>query len=191
MRRASLAIVLVTLATLGVSTTASAAESAHGPFYVQGSPLGTAVVLYPGSSVTVGNVTFSSGGTLAYYRVDAEFGYHFSGRADGFTLGIRQAFLLGWGSAGVTSARVGYDIIVPIGDEMEVGIDPYAHLGAAYPFNGGDAGFLFGFGADVKLFFERKLGLYAFVRPFEIGFLVNKNPLVPILTFAGGLGYAF
>jgi len=190
MRRALVAAA-ITASAFAFSADASAAESAHGPWYVQGSPLGTAIGLYPGSSVTVGNVTFSSGGSLAFYRVDAEFGYHFSGRADGFTLGLRQAFLLGWGSAGITSARVGYDIIIPLGDEMEVGIDPYAHLGAAYPFNGGDAGFFFGFGADVKLFFERKLGLYAFVRPFEIGFIVNSNPLVHVLSFAGGLGYAF
>lgn len=169
---------------------ALAADSAHGPFYVQGSPLGTTIALYPGSSVTVGNVTFSSGGALAFYRVDAEFGYHFSGRADGFVLAIRQAFLLGWGSAGITQARIGWDIAVPIGDEMELTIAPYAHLGAAYPFDGGKAGFLFGFGADAKLFFSRTFGLYAFLRPIEFG-LLTTDPLVPFLSFAGGLGYAF
>lgn len=171
---------------------ASAAESAHkAPFYVQGSPLGAAVVFYPGSSVTIGGVTYSQGGALGFYRFDAEFGFHLSGRADGIVLGIRQAILLGWGSAGITTARIGYDIPVALGDEMELTIGPYAHLGAAYPFSGGDAAFHLGLGVDGKLFFAHDLGLYLFVRPIELGFNINADPAVPMLTFAAGLGYAF
>ena len=186
----ALGLLAAGLVTLGAST-ASAAESEHGPFYVQASPLGTSVVFYPGSTVTVGSLTYSTGGALGFYRVDAEFGYHFSGRADGFTLGLRQAFLLGWGSAGITSLRAGYDIPIKIGDEMELLIGPYAHAGALYGFNGGDAYFSFGLGGDGKMFFSRDLGLYAFLRPFELGMNVGSGPLVAQLSFAGGLGWAF
>ncbi len=191
MKRITLGAAALAIATLA-SADASAGESAHkAPFYIQGSPLGTALVFYPGSSVTVGNVTYSSGGTLGYYRVDAEFGFHISGRADGLVFGIRQAILLGWGSGGITTGRVGWDIPVALGEEMELTIGPYAHLGAAYPFNGGDAAFHLGFGVDGKLFFSHDLGLYLFVRPIELGFNINGNPAVPMLTFAGGLGFAF
>ncbi len=189
MRRAHLAG-LALAGALALSRTAGAAESSHGPFYVQGSPVGAAIGLYPGSSISVGNVTYSVGGSLGFYRVDAEFGYHFFGRGDGLVAGIRQVFFLGWGSAGATSGRIGWDFAVPIGEEMELGIGPYAHLGALYPFNGGTAGFFFGFGVDVKLYFEQKLGLYAFVRPIEFS-LMTLDPLVPFLSFAGGLGYSF
>jgi hypothetical protein len=190
MRRALVALGVLGALVLAAPDEARAAESSHGPFYVQGSPLGTTVGLYPGSSITIGSVTFSSGGSLGYYRLDAEFGYHFFGKGDGLVAGIRQVFLVGWGSAGATSGRIGWDIAVPIGDEMELGIGPYAHLGALYPFDGSRAGFFFGFGADVKLYFERRMGLYAFVRPFEFS-LLTTDPLVAFLSFAGGLGLSF
>ncbi len=171
---------------------AHAEGSDHGGFYVQGSPLGTGIVFYPGTTVSVGNITFSTGGALAYYRVDADFGYHFSGHSEGLVLALRQAFLIGWGSAGITSARVGYDIPIKIGDEMELTIAPYAHLGALYAFgSGGGAAFHFGIGVDGKLFFNRDLGLYAFMRPLEFAMNVNDGPVFTQLSFAGGLGYAF
>ena len=67
----------------------------------------------------------------------------------------------------------------------------YAHAGALYGFNGGDAYFSFGLGVDGKMFFSRDLGLYAFLRPFELGMNVGSGPLVAQLSFAGGLGGAF
>lgn len=181
---------LAAVGAVAAPRTAAAADSTHGPFYVQGSPVGAAVGLYPGSSITVGNFTYSVGGSLGFYRLDAEFGYHFFGRGDGLVAGIRQVFLLGWGSAGITSGRIGWDVAVPIGEEMELGIGPYAHLGALYPFNGNSAAFFFGFGVDVKLYFAQKLGLYAFVRPIEFS-LMTTDPLVPFLSFAGGVGWSF
>lgn len=190
MKRVALGVSVVIA--LALTAGSASAESAHkSPFYVQGSPLGTAIVFYPGSSVTIGGATYSTGGALAFYRVDAEFGFHLSGRADGLVFGIRQAILLGWGSGGITTARVGYDIPVALGEEMELTIGPYAHLGAAYPFSGGDAAFHLGLGVDGKLFFAHDLGLYLFVRPIELGFNINGNPAVPMLTFAAGLGFAF
>lgn len=194
MNRTSLVVAGAVALALGLADSrADAYESAHGPFYVQGSPLGIGVIFYPGSDIVIGNTTLSVGGSLAYYRVDAEFGYHISGRADGLALGLRQTFYLGWGSAGTTTARVGYDFAIPIGhdDDMELMIAPFAHLGAAYPFNGGDASFTFGFGVEGKLYFDRKLGLYAFVRPAEVGFFINSGPAVPVFVSAAGVGWSF
>lgn len=172
----------------------AAAESTHGPIYVQTTPLGVGLLFYPGTTITnpiTGTTTSTGGGTLSAYRADVELGFHFTGRHDGFVAAIRQAFYVRDGSVGSTTARLGWDIPIALGDGgLELVIAPYAHAGVGYSFSGGDPLFHFGFGADGKLFFARELGLYAVVKPFELGFLVN-NGTIPMLSFGVGAGWAF
>lgn len=175
-------------------TTADAADSAHGPVHVQASPLGVGILFYPGTTVSnpITGTTTVGGGSVAAYRVDAEVGFHFTGRHDGFALGVRQAFYFRNGTIGTTTLRLGWDIPIPIGDGgLELTIAPYAHAGVAYSFEGGDPLFHFGFGADGRLFFARELGLYAFVRPVELSFLVNSATTLPAVSFGAGAGWAF
>lgn len=182
-------------ASLLLVTTADAADSAHGPLYVQASPLGVGILFYPGTDVInpiTGQPMSTGGGSVAAYRVDAEVGYHFSGRHDGFVAAVRQAFYLRDGSIGTTTLRLGWDIALPLGDGgLELTVAPYAHAGVGYAFSGGDPFFHFGFGADGRLFFARDLGLYAFVRPIEVSFLVNGGTTLPAVSFGAGAGWAF
>ncbi|CAN5482229.1 hypothetical protein BH09MYX1_BH09MYX1_36250 [soil metagenome] len=162
--------------------------------YVQASPLGAALLFYPGVTFTnpvTGTTTTSGGGSVAAYKVDAEVGFHVSGRHDGFVLAVRQAFYVRDGTLGTTSLRLGWDIPIAIGDHgLELTIAPYAQAGIGYAFSGGDPNFHFGFGVDGRLFFEKSLGLYAFVRPVEVSFFVNDGTL-PAVSFGAGAGYAF
>ncbi len=56
-----------------------------------------------------------SAGGQAYWRPDVELGFHFSGRHDGFVLGVRQAFDVGRDvySMGETLVRAGWDFALP------------------------------------------------------------------------------
>lgn len=190
-----LALSATILATaLLASSAASADDSKRGAFYVQGSPLGVGVAFYPGADAVdpvTGQTTSLGGGASAAYRIDVEAGYHFSGRHDGFVLGLRQAFYFGSGSLGSTTVRAGFDIPVAIGESgMELTIAPFAHLGIGYAFAGGDPSFHWGVGADGKLFFLKDVGLYAFVRPIEFSMFINQA-VIPALSFGAGMGFAF
>ncbi len=173
---------------------AHADDSKRGAFYVQGSPLGVGVAFFPGADYTdpvTGNTISGGGGASASYRIDVEGGYHFSGRHDGFVLGLRQAFYFSGGSLGSTTVRAGWDIPIALADgKMELTIAPYAHLGIGYAFAGGDPFFHWGVGADGKLFFLKDLGLYAYVRPIEFSMFIN-SAVVPAISFGAGMGFAF
>jgi len=178
---------LVALGALLVTARANALEeSTRGPFYVQGTV---------GSfAVWAGFPAFTSG---VYWHPDVEFGYHFSGRHDGFVLGIRQGFDVGNASIGETSLRAGYDLAIPLRNgRFEITIAPYGTIGLDYFFDGPRAGVRFSVGVEGKLFFYR--GLFLLVRPIElsVGEFVNPpvfyNKNVFFNLNAGvGLGYAF
>src|SRR5579872_530991 len=74
---------------------AIAEDSTRGPFYVEGFPLGYSwsgtygCTYNPGTGQTL----CRGGGLGAAFRLSGEFGYHVSGRHDGFVIGARQAFL--------------------------------------------------------------------------------------------------
>lgn len=177
-----------------VASEAAADDSKRGAFYVQGSPLGVGVAFYPGAEYTdpvSGQTISGGGGASAAYRVDVEAGYHFSGRHDGFALGLRQAFYFSGGSLGSTTVRAGYDIPIALADgKMELTIAPFVHAGIGYAFAGGDPSFHWGVGADGRLFFLKDLGLYAFLRPIEFSMFIN-SAVVPAISFGAGMGFAF
>jgi len=164
--------------------------STHGPFYVQGTvPLGLNYWNFPNAN----------GYGWAGWRPDVEFGAHFSGRHDGFVLGLRQAFLvtaLQGRAAGTIQLRYGYDIPFILGD-FELNLAPYGTFGLGYIFDGAftpggpSAGINMSWGIDGKFFFYE--GLYAFVRPFEMGFQCfhDVGQCAVSLVFGAGVGFAF
>ncbi|CAN5383755.1 hypothetical protein BH09MYX1_BH09MYX1_59380 [soil metagenome] len=171
------------VALLSGQGTARAADSTKDPLYIQGAVLGY-------------SYGFFSGVGFGAYRLDAEFGAHFTGRHDGFVLGGRQVFYLGFGgSIGATVARVGYDIPIVIKDgKFELTIAPYALVGVAYGLCGTGcygAGFNFGFGVEAKFFPMQANGFYAFARPIEASFFVGDGGVITTLSPALGVGYAF
>jgi hypothetical protein len=177
-------MVSVMLSALAISSNASALnDSTRGPFYVQGTvPLG------------LNYWNFVSGGVgHAAWRPDVEFGAHFSGRHDGFVLGLRQAFLVTAvpGSAGATTQlRYGYDIPIGLGD-FELNIAPFGTFGLGYIFDGPHGGIDMSWGVDGKFFFKK--GLYAFARPFEMGFQCahDSGDCALAMVFGAGVGFAF
>jgi hypothetical protein len=181
-----LIVVSALAATTAVASNASAfEESTRRPFYIQGAV----------GSFSYWPVLFQN---QAYWRPDVEFGYHFSGRHDGFVLGIRQAFDVGRDvySGGQTSLRAGWDFALPFRNgRFELTLAPYGTLGVNYIFQGPQAGVHASVGFDAKLFFFQ--GLYVLVRPIELGFgqFVNLGPFAQNVYFninAGiGVGYAF
>lgn len=159
--------------------------STKGPLYIQGAVIGY-------------SYGFFGGFGFGAYRLDVEFGAHFTGRHDGFVLGGRQVFYLGFGgSIGATVARIGYDIPIVIKDgKFELTIAPYGIAGIAYGLCSGGgcydgAAFNFGFGVDVKFFPIQSNGFYAFARPLEASFFVGNGSTVTTLTPAAGVGFAF
>lgn len=158
------------------------ADSTKGPLYVQGAVLGYSYGLN-------GGLGFGA------YRLDVEFGAHFTGRHDGFVLAGRQVFYLGFGgSIGATVARIGYDIPIVIKDgKFEITIAPYGIAGIGYGLceNCSGAAFNFGFGVDGKFFPMASNGFYAFVRPIEVAFFVGQGPVFSTFTPAAGVGFAF
>lgn len=159
--------------------------STKGPFYIQGAVIGYSYGFF-------GGLGFGA------YRMDVEFGAHFSGRHDGFVLGGRQVFYFGFGgSVGATVARIGYDIPIVLKDgKFELTIAPYGLAGIAYGLCGvGCEGalFNFGFGVDVKFFPMQSNGFYVFARPLEASFFVGGygGRTITTLTPAAGVGFAF
>jgi hypothetical protein len=198
--RLSLASLAAISGLLFASTPAHAADSTRGPFYVQASPIGAATITYAQvcfHSSLINQDICGSGGSGGAYRAAVEFGYHFSGRHDGFALGVRQTFLINGGSLGITQARLGWDIPIPIKD-FELVIAPYGVIGVAYAFsnNGnGSVGVAFGAGVEGRFFFMKSdasaKGLYAFAQPIEVGGMV-AGPFGGFTYMAGlGIGYAF
>lgn len=177
---AGLALVLLTMA----GTSSALEESRKGPFYVQGTvPLG----------LNYWNLVGQNGYGWSGWRPDFEFGYHFSGRHDGFVLGIRQAFIataIQQRGAGTTQLRAGYDIPIGLGD-FELNIAPYGTFGVGYLFDGPSAGINFSFGVDGKFFITD--GFYAFARPFEMGAqcVHDSGNCALVLVFGAGVGFAF
>lgn len=164
-------------------------ESTHGPMYLQSTlPLG----LHYG-------ISLDPGSDFAGWRPDIEFGYHFSGRADGFVLAFRQAFIVMAAprvGAGTTQLKYGYDIPLHFGDNFELIIAPYGTFGIGYTFASADllgpnAGINMTWGADGKFFLVS--GLYAFVKPFEMGFqcLHDYGKCGITMVWGGGMGFAF
>jgi hypothetical protein len=146
-------------------------ESTRGPFQVQS---------------TLGFGLFDGG--TSWFRPDVEFGWHPSGRSDGFVVGVRQVLFTTQPEVmGATLARFGWDIAIPIKDgKFEIGIAPYGVFGAGYGM--GFGAFNFGIGVEGRFCFWQ--GLYGFFRPFEMGGMVRDGGY---WVFHGGLGvgYAF
>jgi hypothetical protein len=167
------------------STPARAADSTHPGFYVEGSPVGVGTITLACVNTIIGCI---GGGTVGAYRLSAEFGYHISQRQDGFVVGVRQTFLFGSSSAGITEARLGYDIAIPI-KRFELTAAPYGVAGVAYGFNGEGAAFAFGIGAEAKFFF--KDNLYAMLVPLELGGWFGNGFNGFVYQAGAGIGYAF
>lgn len=179
-------------------TEAHAADSTHGPWYVQGSPIGFAsfTTCFDGIRLDANAVphTQSICGSYGAYRVSVEGGYHFSGRHDGFVLGLRQTLLIAGGVGGLTQVRAGWDIPIPIKD-FELTIAPYGVVGVAYAFSGGSPSLALGAGIDVKFFFmnpeSSAKGLFAYAQPIEIGGAFAGAFSGLVIQAGVGMGYAF
>src|SRR6266487_2543246 len=95
-------------------------SSRDKPFYIEGAfPLGFSTFGWGGGGFGCGR--FGGCGWGGYWKPDIELGFHFTGRHDGFVLGIRHEFYLG-GFAGIGGVlRLGYDIPIPIkGGKYEI-----------------------------------------------------------------------
>ncbi len=117
---------------------AAAADSERGPFYVQ-------------AHVAGASVAFVDPVIGLSFPLELHGGYHFSGRHDGFVVGLTQRIGFGSGVYGMTLARIGWDIPIPVG-RAELTIAPYVFGGAFYPFGDGDAGAHFGAGGELRIF---------------------------------------
>ena len=193
MRKIHLAVGSLALAAALFGTINASAQKAsqHGAGYIQANPLGFSVitidtgvpaVTIPGFGTAGGSV--SSGA----YRMDFEGGYHFgSGGHDGFVAAFRQALIFASGGVLASSqGKFGYAIPIAIkGGPMELVVEPYGALGAAY--GGGGGRFAFGFGADVRFFFNDS-GLFVGGHPLELGGWISGGF---VYNFALGGGYAF
>jgi hypothetical protein len=171
--------------TVFATRSASGADSTRPGMYVEGSPLGTGTIALGCIETQFGCI---GGGEIGAYRISAEFGYHFTGRHDGLVLGPRQVFLFGSVIGGITEARIGYDIAIPI-RQFEVTVAPYGVAGVAYNFSGGKAAFAFGVGAEGKFFF--KDNIYAFLIPVELGAWIGTGYGGVEYQAGAGIGYAF
>lgn len=116
----------------------AAADSDRGPFYVQAHVVG-------------GTISFVDPMVGISFPIELHAGYHFSGRHDGFVVGLTQRIGFGSGAYGMTLARLGWDIPIQAG-RVELTIAPYLFGGAFYPFGGGDAGAHFGAGTELRIF---------------------------------------
>jgi len=162
-----------------------AGESANGGVYVQAVAGGVAWHYFP---------NFFAGFPYdwAGFRPDIEFGFHPSGRHDGFVIGLRQAFVLTMAegfAGGVSSVRLGWDIPIALG-ERELVIGPFVSAGIGYIFDGPSAGIHVNGGADVKFFIAS--GFYAFGR-VEAGLQCFHDAGICAfdLVAGGGVGIAF
>lgn len=193
MRKIHLAVGSLALAAalFGTSNASAQKQSQHGPGYVAGNVLGFSIISVGGTTVNLGpfgGVQTVGGGSSGAYHMDFEGGYHFgSGGHDGFVAAFRQGlYFFGGGFAASTQGKFGYAIPFEIkGGPMELVVEPYGILGAAY----GDvsAAFAFGVGADIKFFFNDS-GLFVGGHPLELGGWVSGGF---VYNFAVGGGYAF
>jgi hypothetical protein len=183
--RKAIVVFALAAATTAASSARAFDDSTRRPFYVQSNV----------ASFSYWPVLFQNQG---YWHPDVEFGFHFSGRHDGFVLGVRQAFDVGRDiySMGETLLRVGWDFALPFRNgRFELTLAPFATLGVNYVFQNLHAGFHTSLGFDAKLFFFQ--GLYVLVRPVELGLgeFVDLGPFAQNVYFnysAGiGLGFAF
>ncbi len=148
-----------------VAASALADDSEQGPLYIQGG-VGVSYWDFP----RVEFFGFFTGYSWTGFNPQIEAGYHFSGRHDGFVLGLRQAFIvtgLQGNAAGLTALRGGWDIAMKV-SSFELNIDPFATIGIGYIFDGPHAGITATGGIDAKIFFGAT-GIYAFARPAELG----------------------
>jgi len=158
-------------------------DSTRGPFYVQGAVASFSVL--------------SDWVNGAYYHNDVEFGWHPTGRHDGFVIGVRQGFDFGDCVLGETVARIGYDIALPLKNgRFELTIAPYGVAGVNYFLpcglrNWTEAGLRFGGGVEVKFFLYK--GLYLMVRPVETtgAELVDVGRVFFHFNTGIGVGFAF
>ncbi len=166
---------------------AHAEDSEQGPFYIQGS-VGVSYWDFPHIDLFAGLATSYS---WTGFWPALELGYHFSGRHDGFVLGVRQAFIatasnvLGGHAGGTSMVRLGYDLAFKVGT-FEINVDPYAMVGIGYIFDGLHAGIAATGGLDVKLFFTK--GVYAFARPAELGIQCFEDSGICAFNYAAALG---
>lgn len=191
-------LALATLAaSLFLPASAGALEpsSRDKPFYVEGAfPLGFNVF---GGYGFGGCGRFGGGCGWSTWRPDIEVGFHFTGRHDGFVLGIRHVFYIGgdylgngFGMAGLI--RLGYDIPIPIkGGKYEITIAPYGLLGAAFYGGGPSGGLQTGGGCEGKFFLLK--GFYVFARPLDFGVqcLHDIGRCSFQWQFGAGAGYAW
>jgi len=183
MRRALVA--LASVATLAFTSSAHADDSSYGPFYVQGG-VGISYWDFP-------NLVAGFGYSWTGFDPQIEAGYHFSGRHDGFVLGLRQAFILTGiqaHAAGLTALRGGWDIPIKI-SSFELNIDPFGTVGIGYLFDGPSAGISLTGGVDAKLFFLADKGVYAFVRPIELGAQCFEDAGRCAFSYAMSVGAGF
>ena len=196
MKRAGVCAALLASAIALAPRGASADESSQPPIYVQGG-LGISFWDFPHIQVFGVNTSYSWTG----FDPQVEFGYHFSGRHDGFVLAVRQAFsitAIQGAAAGITSLRAGYDLVFKTGS-LEVNVDPFATFGVGYVFDGlapalggPSAGIGATGGLDLKIFFGPK-GLFAFARPGELGFQCFHDYGLCAFSYSAeaGAGFAF
>ena len=188
--RTLLTVVSVTASLLGTSSSAladGAQESSQGPAYVQGS---VGVNYWDFPSITF--FGFISGSySWSAFRPDIEFGYHPSGRHDGFVVGLRQAFYVtgiqGY-AAGATILRLGWDLPFKAGS-LEINVDPFASVGVGYIFDGPHAGVAATGGIEAKVFLTQ--GLYVMARPAELGFQCFHDRGWCAFSYAAGVGAGF
>jgi hypothetical protein len=186
-RLAYAAAALATAAVLAPGA-ARADDSSQGPMYVQGG-LGLNFWDFPHLQFGLYSTSYSWTG----FRPEVEFGFHPSGRHDGFVIGVRQEFVITaiqQRAAGMTVVRGGWDIPIKVGT-LELNIDPFATVGIGYVFDGPSAGILATGGLDAKLFLVK--GFYAFARPAELGVqcLHDSGNCAFVYAMSLGAGYAF
>ncbi len=183
-RLASFAAAAFVLTLFVASPARALNESTRGPFYIQG---------------IVAGFSFVDQGT-AWFHQDVEFGYHTTGRHDGFVIGVRQGFDWGGCVVGDTVARLGFDIAIPLGSKFEMTVAPYGVVGInyAFPCGGGrfgggafEAGIRFGGGIELKFFVYK--GFYVLVRPAETtgAEYVDAGQVFFHFTSGAGVGFAF
>lgn len=191
MKRAGVCAAALAAAIAFAPRAASAGDSEQGPIYVQG---GVGVSFWDFPHIAFG--PFAAAYSWTGFDPQVEFGWHPSGRHDGFVLGLRQAFIitalnLGTGyAAGVTSLRGGWDLAFKAAS-MEINVDPFATFGVGYVFDGPSAGIEATGGLDVKAFFTK--GFFAYARPAELGFQCFHDSGNCAFSYAMsvGAGYAF
>jgi len=182
--RAALGAAAFALVVAGSRPAYAMQDSLRGPFYVQGVVASFAIQSDTGNGV--------------YWHPDVEFGWHPTGRHDGFVVGVRQGFdINGDCSLGETVARLGYDIALPLKNgRFELTIAPYGIAGVDYVFPCGPAsahaGLRLGAGIEIKFFLYK--GFYLLARPAETDladYADMNNPVHFYFNSGIGIGFGF